>query len=115
MTTKRTIIVGLAIGLLAFGATNTWANLEFNALKVYDLFKFAAGEAADWNQKVKGNGIVEYECNDSTDGCKVEAVGVGVGGGVIINIEYTCADGAKLLLLPSGILLIQNDCDGAVA
>jgi hypothetical protein len=114
MTATRYIIVGLAIGLLAFGAANAWAAAEFNAIKVYDLFKFIVEEADDWSQSGKGNQI-EYECIDDTDGCEVEVLGVGVGGGRVINIRYTCDFGAKLLLHPSGILIIQNDCDGAQA
>ena len=112
MTTKR-YIIGLAIGLLAFGAANTWADAQFNALKEYDHFKFDVSEADDWSQSGKGNQI-EFECIDSVNGCKVVVVGVKVGGGNPINIEYTCDFGAKLLLHPSGILLIQNDCDGAL-
>ena len=111
---KRYIIVVLAIGLLAFGATKTWAAEEFNALREYELFKFTVLEADSWSQDVKGNQLVEYVCEDSIDGCVVEVLGVKVGGGVVINIGYDCDFGAKLILLPSGVLLIPNECDGAV-
>ena len=59
MTTKL-YIIGLAIGLLAFGAANTWAAAQFNALKEYDHFKFDESEADDWSQSGKGNQI-EFE------------------------------------------------------
>ncbi len=86
---------------------------SFNAIKKYDLIKFAESEADDWSQSGKGNQI-EYECIDET-GCEVVVLGVGVGGNSVINIKYTCSYGAKLLLHPSGLLIIQNDCNGAVA
>ncbi len=114
MTAKRFILTALAAGYLAFGAASAWAAEEFNAIKVYDLFKFSEMEADDWSQSGKGNQI-EYECIDDTDGCKVVVLGVGVGGGVVINIEYTCLVGNKVLLHPSGLLIIPNTCDGAVA
>lgn len=113
MTTKLCTILGLAIGLLSFGAANSWADAEFNAIKKYDLSKFSESEADDWSQSGKGNQI-EYECIDET-GCEVVVLGVGVGGNSVINIKYTCSYGAKLLLHPSGILIIQNDCNGVVA
>jgi len=115
MTTKRYIIIGLAIfGLLSFGATNARADAELNAIKVYDLLKFSQSEADDWSQSGKGNQI-EYECIDDSNGCKAVVLGVGIGNGNVLDIEYTCSFGAKLLLHPSGILIIQNDCNGAGA
>ena len=115
MTTKRYIIIGLAIfGMLSFGAANSWAAAELNAIKAYDLFKFAASEADEWSQS--GKGIqVECECIDDTNGCKVVVLGVGVGNGNVIDIQYTCDFGAKLLLHPSGMLIIQNVCNGVPA
>ena len=113
MNAKRFIITGLAIGLLAFGTANAWAAAQFNALREYDHFKFEASEADDWIQSGKGNQL-QFECIDDSDGCEVVVVGVGVGAGNPIKILYTCAFGAKLLLLPSGILILQNDCDGSL-
>ena len=112
MTAKRFVITALAIGLLAFGTANAWAAAQFNALKDYDHFKFEGTEADDWVQSGKGNQL-EFECIDDT-GCEVVVVGVGVGASDPITIFYTCAFGAKLLLHPSGILILQNDCDGSL-
>ena len=113
MTAKRYSIVFLAIGLLMLRPGNPWAAAELNAIRNYDLLKFEELEADDWIQKVTGNQLVEYECND-IDGCVVVVLGVGVGGGRVLYIRYQCVDGAKLLLLPSGVALIPDDCDGAV-
>ena len=79
MATKRNIIVGLAVGLLAFGAAITWAG-EFNALREYSLLKFSAEEADDWDQTLRPNGSAVYECTDSA-GCEVVVLNVGVDDG----------------------------------
>ncbi len=108
------IAMGLAIGMLALGAASSWGELV--GFKNYTLFKFANGQVDDWTQRVQGNGTVKYECTDPgasdlTDSCQVVVDAIGICAATE-NIVYTCDDGAELILLPSGVLLVPDDCDG---
>ncbi len=110
------IAMGLAIGMLALGAASSWAVRELVGFNNYTLFKFADGQVDDWTQKVQGNGTVKYECtdpdaSDPTVSCQVVVDAIGICG-ANQNIVYTCDDGAELILLPSGVLLVPDDCDG---
>jgi len=111
---RLAIAVGLAISILALGATNSWA--ESVGFANLTLFKFANGQVDDWTQKVLGNGTVEYECKDPDasvpeDSCQVVVDAIGICG-ANENITYTCDDGAVLILLSSGVLLVPDDCGG---
>ena len=110
------IAMGLAIGMLALGAASSWAVRELVGFNNYTLFKFADGQVDDWTQKVQGNGTVKYECTDPdasnpTDSCQVVVDAIDICGATE-DILYTCDDGAVLILLPSGVLLVPDDCDG---
>jgi len=114
---RLAIAVGLAISILALGATNSWAGRESVGFANFTLFKFVEGQVEDWTQKVMGNGTVEYECKDPdanmpNDSCQavVDAIGICTTGNK--NVIYTCDEDAVLILLPSGVLLVPDDCDG---
>jgi len=103
------IVAGLAIGMLTFGAANSWGVEESVGFKDYTLYKLCEGEVDPWNQKMQGNGTVTYECDDGA-GCNVVVNAIGICGSQ--DIRYTCDDGAVVTLLPSGVLLVPDDCDG---
>ena len=104
------IVAGLAIGMLVFSAANSWA-VELVGFNNYTLYKFCEDEVEPWTQKIQGTGMVKYECDDAAS-CFIVVDAIGICGNNQ-DIRYTCADGAEVTLLPSGILLIPEACTGA--
>jgi len=104
------IVAGLAFGMLTLGAANSWAQVEESVgFKNYTLYKLCEGEVDPWNQKIQGIGTVTYECDDEA-GCNLVVDAIGICGNQ--DIRYTCNDGAVVTLLPSGVLLVPDDCEG---
>ena len=104
------IVAGLAIGMLVFSAANSWA-VELVGFNNYTLYKFCEDEVAPWTQKIQGTGMVKYECDDAASGCFIVVDAIGICGNTQ-DLRYTCDDGAEVTLLPSGVLLIPEDCTG---
>ena len=104
------IVAGLAIGMLVFSAANSWA-VELVGFNNYTLYKFCEDEVEPWTQKIQGTGMVKYECDDAAS-CFIVVDAIGICD-TNEDIRYTCADGAEVTLLPSGVLLIPEACLGA--
>jgi len=105
------VAVSLVIGMLAFGAANSWAGNggESVGFRNFTLYKFCSGDVTDWDQKMKGNGMVDYTCD--ADGCQVVVDAIGICS-ANQDIRYCCDDGAVLHLLSNGVLLVPDECEG---
>ena len=107
MMKKTFITISILIGMLMLGTASAAESVAFKDLT---LFKFM-DQGDNWKRKITGNGQVEYKCKDMNCEIVVDAIGIGSSGQ---NIVYACDEGAVVILLSSGILLVPEECEGAL-
>ena len=115
MFTVKSLLGFMVIGFVfSLGLTGLMTNeagaQELVGFNNYTLYKFCEDEVEPWTQKILGTGMVKYECDDAVS-CFVVVDAIGICGNNE-DLRYTCADGAEVTLLPSGVLLIPEACTG---
>ena len=96
----KIFLLSLVAVILSWSVT---VQAESAAYKDFTFFQF---EDDNWEQTInKGTVQVEYKCDeDDVDvGCFLEVYEP--------DVRYLCADGAVLILLANGILLVPKECD----
>jgi len=103
--------IGFSLATWLLIPANAWAVRELVAFKDFTLFKINETNVDSWKQRIKRNGRVEFKCKQPGP-CSLEVDAIGIGRNQ--NVLYTCDKGAKVELLPSGILMVPRQCDGVL-